>query len=274
MPWMPELFSAPALQNILDKRRRDALVAVPYFDGLLAGDLEALVESFAGQPELHDPLHGRIRGVAAFRTFANETNSWLRERHAWVEDVQHVVLDQRGFEEVILHLDGDQHAVHLPVAVLADRTVDGRIEELRIYFSTRVLTGRSAHRPPLLQGDPALKVPDDVAAYVGACADGDVDAIVATFERDGMVRDWSDGAQHRHMGHAGLHGFYEGVFGDGGVRMEACALVDDGHRCSLEYNHAQRGEKTVLPQAGVAAFVRGATGAFSQVHVYDDTATA
>ena len=35
MPWVPELFSAPVLQQVLDRRRRDAMVAVPYYDGLL-----------------------------------------------------------------------------------------------------------------------------------------------------------------------------------------------------------------------------------------------
>ena len=41
MPWVPELFSAPVLQRVLDQRRRDALVAMPYFDGLLAGNRAA-----------------------------------------------------------------------------------------------------------------------------------------------------------------------------------------------------------------------------------------
>jgi hypothetical protein len=44
MPWLPELFSAPALQRVLDARRREQLVAVPYFDGLLSGEPDALVE--------------------------------------------------------------------------------------------------------------------------------------------------------------------------------------------------------------------------------------
>jgi hypothetical protein len=48
MPWAPELFSAPALEQLLMKRRRDKLPAVPYFDGLMAGEPDALVESFAG----------------------------------------------------------------------------------------------------------------------------------------------------------------------------------------------------------------------------------
>lgn len=59
---MPELFTAPVLQQVLDNRRRDSLVAVPYFDGLMVGDPDPLVESFAGEPEVHDPVRGRIRG--------------------------------------------------------------------------------------------------------------------------------------------------------------------------------------------------------------------
>src|SRR4051794_38920841 len=52
MPWVPELFTAPALQRLLDKQQRDAIVDVPFFDGLTTGDLDALVNSFAGEPEL------------------------------------------------------------------------------------------------------------------------------------------------------------------------------------------------------------------------------
>ena len=72
MPWVPELFTAPALQQLLDKRRREKLVAVPYFDGLLSGEPDALLESFAGVPEVHDPVRGRIKGAQPFRTFVAE----------------------------------------------------------------------------------------------------------------------------------------------------------------------------------------------------------
>jgi hypothetical protein len=61
MPWMPELFSAPALERILDERRHERLPAVPYFDGLITGETDALIESFAGEPELHHPVRGRIK---------------------------------------------------------------------------------------------------------------------------------------------------------------------------------------------------------------------
>jgi hypothetical protein len=71
VPWAPELFSAPALQR-LEKKWGHKLVTVPFFDGLLTGELGALVGSFTGEPELHHPVRGRIRGVRAFEAFVEE----------------------------------------------------------------------------------------------------------------------------------------------------------------------------------------------------------
>jgi hypothetical protein len=130
MPWLPELFSAPALEGLKEKWRRDELVVVPYFDGLIAGEPDALVRSFAGEPELHDPVRGRVKGTRAFEGFVAKTSSWLTERNVSVEDVEFVVTEGAAFGEVVLHLAG---GVDLPVAVVADRESDGRINELRIY---------------------------------------------------------------------------------------------------------------------------------------------
>ena len=54
MPWLPELFTAPALEQAEEKWQRE-LVTVPFFDGLLSGDFDALIGSFAGEPELTIP---------------------------------------------------------------------------------------------------------------------------------------------------------------------------------------------------------------------------
>jgi hypothetical protein len=72
VPFLPELFSAPALARLEDKWRLDELVAVPFFDGLMTGELDALVGSFVGDPELHHPVRGRIRGARAFEAYFNE----------------------------------------------------------------------------------------------------------------------------------------------------------------------------------------------------------
>ena len=271
MPWLPELFSAPVLQQFLDKRRRDKLVAVPYFDGLMAGDPGPLVESFAGEPEVHDPMRGRIKGVAAFTAFVTETSAWLRQHRAWVEDVEHVILERRGSEEVVLHLDTDNGTVGVPILVVADRRPDGRIDELRIYFSSQPLTGRRATRPPLLQADPGLPQSGAVGAYLHALTTGDVAAIVAAFEPEGYLRD-AEGHQHIRAAPEGLSAYYQRLFSTGGgILLESCALVDDGRKCVLEYNVVRWGATRLPPRAGAGAFVRGHGAKLAAVRLYDDT---
>jgi hypothetical protein len=102
MPWVPELFSAPVLERVKEKWRRE-LETVPFFDGVLSGEFDAVVDSFAGEPEVHHPVRGRIRGTRAFKSYVAETNGWFHERNAPLENVAYVG-GRRGFVEVILHL--------------------------------------------------------------------------------------------------------------------------------------------------------------------------
>ena len=155
VPFAPELFSAPELQRVLDKYRGERLRSVPFFDGLMTGEIDALLESFAGVPEVHHPVRGRIKGETAFRRFVTDTTSWLAERNVEVEHVNFLITEPRRVEEVVLHLDGDGGRVGLPFALACDHEEeDERIVELRLYFSTWPLTGRHENRPPLLQPDP------------------------------------------------------------------------------------------------------------------------
>jgi hypothetical protein len=172
MPWVPELFSAPVLARFEAKQRRK-VVDVPYFDGLLAGDVDALIESFAGEPRLHHPLRGHIEGEYEFREFVADTDRWLREHDASVEDVQRSVLPDRGFEEVIVHLEAAGGQIDLPHAMVADHTPEGLLLEIRVYFSTRPLTGHATERAPLLEADPELRKAPLVDEYTAErAADG------------------------------------------------------------------------------------------------------
>jgi hypothetical protein len=223
MPWLPELFSAPALAHIWEDERRRRLALVPFFAGLTTGETNALIESFAGEPQLHHPIRGRVKGVAAFERFVVETRAWLADNDATAEDVEFVLTPGRGVEELILHLDGKEGRIDLPVAIASDHDEQGRILEQRVYFSTWPLTGRHANRPPLLQPDPSLHVPDIVA-----------EAAVA--------------------------------------ELEHCAVTDDGHACALEYNVVASGQAAMLPQAGIAVYVRGDGGKLAAARTYGDTA--
>jgi hypothetical protein len=58
MPWMPEVFSAPIGEawRAKDEEATSTNDAVPYYEGILADEPDALVRSFAApQPVLDDP---------------------------------------------------------------------------------------------------------------------------------------------------------------------------------------------------------------------------
>ena len=123
----------------------------------------------------------------------------------------------------------------MPVAVVADRRPDGRIEELRVYFTGQPLTGRAVTRPPLLQPEPGLVVPDarrdvpDARALVG------------------------------------------GLEPTVGAALETCALVDDGRACALEYNVVRPGHGAARREAGRGLRPRARSGGLAAVRVYDDS---
>ena len=270
MPWVPELFSEPVRERLAEKHRLDELATVPYFEGLMAGEPDALIGSFAGEPELYDPLRGRIKGVRAFAEFVTEMTAWFKQRNVSVEEVDHVVTGRAAFGEMLLHLDGGTGRIDLPVAVVSQRQADARMDELRVYASNWPPTGRHVHRPPLLQPDPDLRPSDVVAAYQRALAAGDVEAIVATFEPDGYAREPA-GGQYVHRGPDGLRAFYERLFSNGGgIPLEHCAIIDDGRACALEYNVVRWGKTELPPQAGVAVYVRGESGKLAAARIYDD----
>src|SRR5215204_5062031 len=121
MPWMPEVFSAPiaAARRAQDKEATSTNDAVPYYEGILADEPDALVRSFAShQPVLDDPRAGHVEGTMRLRAFVTDQASWLRERDAVVENVALTRTPNRTVEEVVLHLFSDLgERVELPVAV-------------------------------------------------------------------------------------------------------------------------------------------------------------
>ena len=271
MPWIPELFSAPVLEQLEERWELTRLDSVPYYAGLMSGEQEPLIRSFAGQPILHDPRRGRIIGVPAFEAYVSELRSRLSHLNMSFDPIDHVFTEPRGFEEVVLHLDAGEGArVDVPVAIVADRHADGRLAELRIYHSIWALTGRHLHRPPLLQRDPHLRVGGVVAEYQRALAAGDVDAITATFEADGYARE-PTGREYVHRGQQALRRFFERCFSNGGgIELEHCALVHDGRACALEYNVTKWGRTELAPEAGVAVFVESHGGKLAAARIYDD----
>ena len=195
MPWMPELFSTPVVQRVLDKQRQERLVALPFFDGLLAGEPDALVGSFAGEPRLCDPVRGsRRRRAGVPRVLAARAAAWLpaaqrrgggrRRTSSWTAPASRRWCCTSTVSAA---------ALACQFAIVADRAPDRRIEELRVYYSGWALTGRHVIRPPVLQPGAEVSASDVVAEHQRALATRRVDAIVATFEPDGYAREPAGG---------------------------------------------------------------------------------
>jgi hypothetical protein len=294
---MPEVFSAPIAETIRDREAESANDAIPYYEGIMANQPEALVRSFVAEPILDDPRVGYVQGARQLRAFAIGTAEWLRERDAVVENVALTPIPTRTVEEVVVHLLSEKEGgerVELPVAIVSDRNPERTLKAIRVYHSMWPLTGEHAVRAPLLPADPALRLPGGVLSdYQRALAEGDLAGIVATFEPDGYAREPSGGA-YLHRGPDELRTFYAALFGrgsgilqrgpeplrslyetlfsdgGGGIPLEHCTLTDDGVRCAIEYNCVRWGEDEVPPQAGVAVYERGSSTLLTAARIYDD----
>src|SRR4051812_45862163 len=154
VPWDPELFSGPALATIED-RRQATLTAVAFFDGLLTGEIEPLLGSFAGEPDVHHPVRGHIRGAEAFARFAADTTAWLAEHDVTVEDGEFLLTSAVGVEEFLLRPGGGRD---VPLALAADLDAEGHMVTLRMYCG-------GAAPPPLLGPAPPPRAPGVVGAH-------------------------------------------------------------------------------------------------------------
>src|SRR5215216_537528 len=271
MPRMPEVFTAPLAQAPRTEEAAPANDAIPYYEGIMADEPNALVRSFAAQPVLDDPRVGYVEGARRLYAFVNGTAEWLRERDAVVENVALTRTPTRTVEEVVLHLlaEGDER-VELPVAIVSDRNPDRTLKAIRIYHSMWPLTGEHALRPPLLPADLKLHAQGVVGDYQRALAEGDLESIVETFEPAGYAREPSGGA-YVHRGAEGLRELYAYLLANGGgIPLEHCTLTDDGVRCAVEYNCVRWGVTNILSQAGVAVYERGNSGLLGAARIYDD----
>src|SRR5215210_4309021 len=274
MPWIPEVFTAPiaAARRAREAEATSTNDAVPYYEGILADEPEALVSSFAArQPVLDDPRVGYVEGTRELRAFASGTAEWLRERDAVVENVALTRTSTRTVEEVVLNLLADDGAkVELPVAVVSDRNPERTLKVIRVYHSTWPLTGEHRVRPPLLPADPNLHVEGAPGEYQRALAEGDLEGILATFEPEGYAREPS-GAAYLHRGTEALRDLYAHMFANsGGIGLDHCTLTDDGVRCAIEYNCVRWGITEIPPQAGVSVYERGSSRLLAAARIYDD----
>ena len=248
-----------------------------YFPALLdaqrAPSLDALAQRLGARATVDDPLFGRAAGLPAITARLDEMASWLAKHSASYERLAFTTGIDRDVTEGTLSLtfDAAEKAVDLPVAVVAERRRSREVE-LRLYFSTQPVRGKFGVRAPLVAAAEPIALPAPVGEYVDALAAGKLDAILATFEHDGFLRE-PRGVQHA-KGDGTLRTYFEklfagGAFG-GGVEMTRGGAADDGRTCALEYTITKICGRSVPPQAGLLMLERGESALLRAVRVYDD----
>jgi hypothetical protein len=266
MPWLPDFLNAAELAR---KQTRAAGQADPvgqYLAALNAGDTHPLEDAWPGEVVVFDPRAGKVQGHRDLRHLVRYSHTLLAEYDARVETVASTVAPGRAVLELIVHLTEDGRERPWPLAVVADAEGDDAMI-FRTYFTRRVVEGHRFDRPPILGGG-ATRPGDVVGRHQDALAAGDADAVLATFEPTGYLREPLSPAEV-HRGRAELRPYYERRLG-GGIRMDFCAVTDDGVRCALEYNCMRWEGHDQPPQAGLAIYERGPDGLLAAVRLYDD----
>jgi hypothetical protein len=268
MPWFPDFVSGVELARRKSRIEGQADPVAQYLTALNEGDTRVLENAWPGEVVVYDPRAGEIRGHKQLRRFVSHNLSWLAERQARIETVASTHVPGRAVVELLAHMPDNGPELAWPVAVVAD-CPDDRSVVFRTYCSQWPVDGRRHVRPPILEPEPA-DLGDVVGRYHAALAAGDAEAIVTTFARDGYFRE-SIGPHSTHRGTAELRSFFAACFSEGGgIRLQHCAVTDDGVRCALEYNCVGWGSHDLPSQAGIAVYERGPGGLLAAARVYDD----
>jgi hypothetical protein len=240
-----------------------------YLHALANGDSDTVLSLFAAEPSIHDPTAGHVAGRAAVRDFVASRHGWLSEGRAGVEHLRTTRVPGRSVVEYVLHLELDGRPYPLPYAVVGEYAGGDGLEEIRVYHSMWPLIGGHEVRRAILPEGKGEQLSDVIALYQKALAEGDVAAIVGTFEPDGYFREPA-GGPHVHRGTEQLTRFMEMILRPGGIALEHCTVSDDGVACAIEFNAVAFGETPLIPQAGVAVYERGTSGRLQAARIYDD----
>jgi hypothetical protein len=237
-----------------------------YFPALLEDALGPLMTRLGQRATVEEPMFGRASGLSALEGLLESVQEWLAKSKATYDRGQFTTGIDRDLTEGILNLTLDDRKVELPVAVVAERRRSREVG-VRVYYSSLLVSGKTATRAPLVQPSSDVMVPELVKDHLDALKTGDVTAALACFESEAVLRE-ANNAAHGHA-HGGMRTYYTRI-ATGGWDVQRCGAADDGRTIMLEYTLARLAGKEVTPQAGLMVYERGDSGLFRAVRLYDD----
>jgi hypothetical protein len=229
---------------------------------LIEGDM-GVVGAFATKATVDSPLGGKEQPAE----FVAETHAWLERHAARAVDTHTVTTSQHVIHELVLYLSVNGEERELPVMLVAEPEGD-TIRDLRVYHSTWPLTGSHQIRSPLMQYALAERPPEPVGTYHEALAEADAGKADSCFEPNGCVREPA-GGPWVYCGEKRTQ-WYREILSEGPIVLHLGTITDDGETVVYEYMADRWGSEPMTPQAGAAAYQRGASGKLAWARIYDD----
>ena len=109
---------------------------------------------------------------------------------------------------------------------------------------------------------------EPVGTYHEALGEADAEKADSCFEPDGCVREPA-GGQWQACGEKRSE-WYRKILSQGPIVLHLGTITDDGETVVYEYMADRWGRDPMTPQAGAAAYQRGASGKIASARIYDD----
>jgi hypothetical protein len=235
---------------------------VGLYPSLVDGDI-GVIAAFGPKATVDSPYGGKQQ----LPEFVAETHAWLERHRARFDHIATVETPQRVIHELNLRLAIDDEQRELPVMLVAD-VEDGCIRDLRVYHSTWPLSGSHLVRRPIMQYTLAERPPEPVGTYHEALGEADAEKADACFEPEGCVREPA-GGEWVYCG-GKRSDWYRMILSEGPIVLHLGTITDDGETVVYEYMADRWGSEPMTPQAGAAAYQRGASGKLVSARIYDD----
>ena len=196
-----------------------------------------------------------------------QSSAWLAQRNATVEDIDHVVLEAHGFEEVVLHLDGEEgrspvRTRRRPRARRPDRRAADLLQPLAADRPPRDPPTAVAARPRAARIRHRRRVPARARGRRRRRGRGGV--------RSGRLRARARGRRARPRAEACARSTSGCSRTAAGSRWSTARSSTTGARARSSTTSCGGGETELPPQAGIGVYVRGESGKLAAARVYDD----
>ncbi len=232
-----------------------------YIPALVTGSLHALSRRLGNRATIDDPLFGRASTLSSIDPLLEKLATHFGEQQVTYRHVASATGVDRDVSEGILVMNAGARVSEIPIAVVAERRRLREIE-LRVYYATGAT--QRAPRPPLLDSERDVAIPQIVAHVLEAFRKGAVERVLAAFEESSRFVDPNGKAHSKRDG--SMASFLARL--GGRLTLVPAGVADDGRTCCIEAGLTRQGAFGDDAESTAMSFVRGDSGLLRELRLY------